>query len=81
MEEELIKLGTLVELSTMKFGKLKSKDGKLYRAFQSKDGSPIFLGKSLKEMDDTKVIGLKDQLIVGKVGKNYVCFKDAWQWD
>lgn len=91
MEPELIKIGTLVELSTMKFGKLKTKvkdeNGNktdkdiTYRAFQAKDGSPIFLGKSLKEMSDEKILEMKDQLIVGKIKKNLVCFKDAWEWE
>jgi len=91
MEPELIKLGPLSELSTMKFGKLKTKkkdeNGKktdvdiTYRAFQSKDGSPIFLGKSLKEMSDEQILSIQDNLIVGKIKKNLVAFKDAWEWD
>lgn len=91
MEPELIKIGTLVDMSTMKFGKLKTKvkdeNGKhtdkdiTYRAFQATNGSPIFLGKSLKEMSDEKILEIKDQLIVGKIKNTLVCFKDAWTWE
>jgi hypothetical protein len=81
METELIKIGTLVELSTMKFGKLKAKDGKIYRAFQSKEGSPIFLGKTLKSLEDEEIKKMSSDLIVGRVDKNLVVFKDAWTWE
>lgn len=91
MESELIKLGPLSELSTMKFGKLKTKkkdeNGNktdvdiTYRAFQAKDGSPIFLGKSLKEMSDEQIINMQNHLMVGKIKKSFVVFKDAWEWD
>ena len=81
MEPELIKIGTLADISTMKFGKLKSKDGKVYRAFQSKDGNPIFLGSTLKSLGDEEIKKMSSDLIVGRIDKNLVVFKDAWEWE
>jgi hypothetical protein len=89
MKPELVKQGLLTELSTLKFGKLTSKDGKKYRAFQHTNGDPIFLGSSLKDKSDDEVKKLSDSIIVGKVTSvedgvkksNFVAMLDSWTWE
>jgi len=52
MKAKMRKIGRLKDYTTGKVGKLESKSGEFFIAFQHKDGEAIFLSQELQEMID-----------------------------
>lgn len=86
MKPEIIKIGTLLEEAVLKpdgtplLGKLSSKEKGNFRAFKRKNGDVIFFGSSIKDLSDEVVLGMTENLIVGKIQKNFVVYPDSWAW-
>jgi hypothetical protein len=87
MKPEIVKIGLLMEEAVLKkdgtplLGKLSSKEKGKFRAFKRKNGDVIFFGSSIKDLTDEEVLKMKDNLIVGKIEKNFVVYPDSWTWE
>lgn len=87
MKPEIVKIGLLMEEAVLKkdgtplLGKLSSKEKGNFRAFKRKNGDVIFFGSSIKDLTDEEVLKMTDNLIVGKIEKNFVVYPDSWTWE
>ena len=70
MKSKMRKIGRLKDYTTGKVGKLESKSGEFFIAFQHKDGEAIFLSQELQDLiDKTQEVAKIKKVLVPLIDK------------